>query len=205
MRDLHRHDETIRNKKADGEAIETIAGELAWSVSTVKRRLRSMGLTVEPSRYWTPARDQQLRDLRGLGYSYGRCALIIGAGATRSACIGRADRLHIPRIVKVPKPEPKKQSRKAGPVALAPVPYSEPPARPGFLGVTFDQLGAHHCRYPRGEGGAMLFCGQPQMEGSSYCPACHAATHRAVSITPQQAEAELDIARRLAEAQARAA
>lgn len=158
-----------------------------------------------PARTWTPERDADLRKLRGLGYSYSRCALILGDGLTRSACLGRGNRIGL-RRVNPHKPEPKKQKRRAtSSVSLAPEPYQEPAARPDFLGITFDQLDTHHCRYPRGEGREMLFCGQPKMEGSSYCPACHAATHRMVPISTARAEAEREIAQRLAQAQARAA
>lgn len=159
-----------------------------------------------PARTWTPVRDADLRKLRGLGYSYSRIALILGDGITRSACLGRAQRIGIQGPVRVHKPQPKKQKRRtASHVSLAPVPYEEPAARPDFLGITFDQLDTPHCRYPRGDGRDMLFCGQPKMDGSSYCPACHAATHRMVPVSTARAEAERDIAQRLAEAQAKAA
>jgi len=45
----------------------------------------------------------------------------------------------------------------------------EPPALPPeFLSLAILDLPLNGCRYPAGDG-PILFCGQPQLEGSSYC------------------------------------
>ena len=45
-----------------------------------------------------------------------------------------------------------------------------------FLGIPFMELHQKDCRYPRGEGDEILFCGQPQERGS-YCLKCYQLTH----------------------------
>jgi len=39
--------------------------------------------------------------------------------------------------------------------------------------ITLADLGPHDCRYPFGDRD-ITFCGQPQKDGSSYCPTHHA-------------------------------
>lgn len=48
---------------------------------------------------------------------------------------------------------------------------------PSFLGIPFLDLRSHHCRYPRTIKGKTMYCGQPRIEDSSYCLACHKLCH----------------------------
>lgn len=53
----------------------------------------------------------------------------------------------------------------------------EPPPPVEFFGIALLDLNRDECRYPRGEGASVLFCGQPQIEGSSYCRHCHSIVY----------------------------
>ncbi len=57
-----------------------------------------------------------------------------------------------------------------------------------FLGLKLLDLGRNDCRFPRGgddDGTPILFCGQRQQEGSSYCPDCSRIAFHQPS-TPEQ-------------------
>jgi hypothetical protein len=43
----------------------------------------------------------------------------------------------------------------------------------GHLGISFYDLEARHCRFPKGEGLSATYCGQPVIEGQSYCQHCY--------------------------------
>jgi len=58
-------------------------------------------------------------------------------------------------------------------------------------GVTLLSLSSAHCRWPLGEGRAVLFCGEPRAGGSPYCT-CH--YKRAYTITPGIVQARKAIA-----------
>lgn len=63
----------------------------------------------------------------------------------------------------------------------------EPPAPAEFLGLTFMEVAdTNLCRFPRGEGKDMKFCGQPQMKGESYCSRCCAVAFNFVPITTRK-------------------
>lgn len=47
------------------------------------------------------------------------------------------------------------------------------PVSTEFLGIKFMDLEPDQCRYPRGDGASMLFCGQPVVRESSYCSHCY--------------------------------
>jgi hypothetical protein len=114
-------------------------------------------------------------------WNAGKSAAKVGIehGMTRNAVIGKVRRLRekgvemrtkAPRRAKPPRPGPKSPP-KPRPVQTAP--------HAGFLKIPFADLGPNHCRYPIGDG-PFLFCGQPKMEGSSYCAWCHERCHGAV-------------------------
>lgn len=137
---------------------------------------------------WVPELEQQLRDLWALDISAEKIAQKIG-GLTRSAVIGKADRLGLPsrphmkhrrgrphpanalgiprrdkvRKKRPPKPwKPVERAQKPAPVLLLP---------PAPLMLDLMCLESGMCRYPIGEG-PYLFCGHPT-EQSSYCPYHH--------------------------------
>jgi GcrA cell cycle regulator len=56
---------------------------------------------------------------------------------------------------------------------LKPTKMIETVRPPDFLALTFDELQRDHCRYPRGEGVSLRFCGQPRLAGHSYCKHCY--------------------------------
>ena len=52
-----------------------------------------------------------------------------------------------------------------------------------FIGLPLVELEANDCRYPQGEG-PYLFCGQPAIEGSSYCAYHHRLCHNGIPERP---------------------
>lgn len=99
-------------------------------------------------------------------------------GVSRNAVIGKAHRLGLAskmsdsdvrkRLVsrKVRYPEYRQKATR-----FVVVPKPEPVPH-NFLGLEIWDLTLTTCRYPKGTG-PYLFCGQPVMEGSSWCPHCH--------------------------------
>jgi len=136
---------------------------------------------------WTDERVANLKRLWTEGKSAGEIAKILGGGATRNGCIGKARRLGLPphsayvkranlraaslHTGKRSKAPPKPQLIVAGNGAViekaeAPPPRVELPMRddkPGPHACTLVQLAAHACRWPIGPtlAPAELFCGEP--------------------------------------------
>lgn len=50
-------------------------------------------------------------------------------------------------------------------------------AAENHLDIAFFDLAADHCRFPKGDGLAATYCGQPIKPDSSYCPFHHALCH----------------------------
>lgn len=48
----------------------------------------------------------------------------------------------------------------------------ETPQPTGFLGIAFMELEDSSCRFPRGEGAGITFCGQTALKEQPYCAAC---------------------------------
>lgn len=132
---------------------------------------------------WTDEMDADLRKARVEGLAFSAVARIInkrhGTSLSRSACVGRAHRISVPRLSRqgepvVPKrarrelPKPQKQMRK--PSLLASLPTSPlPPAHDYDIPrIAFADLEPHHCRFPVGEP-TQGFCGHSKVEGLSYC------------------------------------
>jgi hypothetical protein len=126
---------------------------------------------------WEQEKVEQLIALRETGSSIAEIAAIVGTsysavsrklrrlGLTRPRDRRTRDNISAqlrPKLSKVPLPGS----------ALADELDAETPP-PSFLGIPFMELEDHHCRYPRGDN-PILFCGQPKMADSSYCPECHA-------------------------------
>ena len=145
---------------------------------------------------WTDARVELLKVYHAQNISYSQIARKIndetGASLTKGACIGRAHRMGLAKAApREPgfrpggecKPRKSRKSHapkeqyvrvKLATGELAPLMPErvESPMPLEFRGIPFANLGKTHCRYPRGE--PIVYCGQRKMEGSSYCPACHA-------------------------------
>jgi GcrA cell cycle regulator len=107
-------------------------------------------------------------------------------GISRGAVLGKAHRLGLTTHRKVRQAKP----RKPLPLTYRPLKTLPPvmpimdepaPASPEFLGLSLLELKASSCRYPHGEAAPFFFCGQPQQDGSSYCPYHHRLTHHALS------------------------
>jgi hypothetical protein len=181
MRYSENDDRIIREMRGARATQGEIADRLNRTEQSIKCRCKLLGLTVAPKGFWTPERDAVLRDLRAKKFSYGVIAIELGGGATRNACISRGMRIGIPQTQRVARVVAKKERNIAWSTKpRAPTLHVEQPAPQGFLGITFGELQDHHCRFPRGEG-PFLFCGQPAIEGSSYCADCHRITHDRVS------------------------
>lgn len=56
---------------------------------------------------------------------------------------------------------------------------------PDFLGLTIWEIRDGLCRFPKGDKAPYLFCGQPALEGSSYCAYCHRVTHNYEPVAPR--------------------
>ncbi len=95
-------------------------------------------------------------------------------GLTRSAIIGKAWRLKLPRKKasggKKKLPRPMSGARLRAQVYYVPT-LPQPILELDFLGLTLDKVQSHECHYPHGgEGTVITFCGQLVEHGSSYCP-----------------------------------
>lgn len=122
---------------------------------------------------------------------------LTGSAFTRNAIIGKAHRLKLiapdeaPETYHTVERKPRKITHKRKPrkraiagfsrngPSLEPTFFEETVQPADFLSVPFADLkiNDHRCRYPRGEGSHMLFCGQPVKEGSSYCGYCHSIAY----------------------------
>lgn len=141
---------------------------------------------------WTIERIELLRRMWADGYSCSLIAGALGGGITRNAVIGKAKRLNLTQHEKYRgHPDFKHKAHKPKGRRIVfhkPIPtnehslvpdvmaddYDNRPMPAAFLGIKFMDLQPSHCRYPRGEGAALLFCGQPKRdEMTSYCAACH--------------------------------
>ena len=108
-------------------------------------------------------------------------------GLTRSAVIGKAWRLKLPRKKAsgngTKRPPKVARVRIRPPVFYAPT-LPTPVLELDFLGLSLDEIRSYECHYPHGgEGTAITFCGQLVEHGSSYCPfhkklCCHEVAAR---------------------------
>jgi len=142
---------------------------------------------------WTSERVESLTRLHKLGLSATlisrRLNAEYGTQFTRNAIIGAAHRAGLPK-------RPSKE--RAGTLAIErrrdhgggivysiarrQVTGSKPLQKQKisasvFLGIKLLDLKDGQCRFPRGDKPSILFCGQPQQEGSPYCAHCHSIAH----------------------------
>jgi GcrA cell cycle regulator len=167
--------------------------EIVMALATQPGRVDGRERRTMQSSNWASEHSEALRGyvVRGMSYSEAVDAINarFGTAYTRSAAIGRARRMGLGSPN-----EPEETSRRA---AAAKAPSLLPPrsSRPGdgaappsvferaepvklrCVGirprlVSLVDLEAKDCRYPYGgdkEGEAIVFCGHPRFEGSSYC------------------------------------
>lgn len=148
---------------------------------------------------WTDLAVAELKTRWAAGETCTEIALNMGGCLTRNAVIGKVTRLGLKKRrdshLYTPKPKRKRAERTIRrngggyvPVVVAPLLDEEPdtssleeieasPPPATFLGIALLDLKPNHCRYPRGEGAAILFCGQPKRDDASYCTACHRRCH----------------------------
>ena len=127
---------------------------------------------------WTPEHDDALRACVAGGLTYNRTAAEINhrfqTNYSRNAAIGRAGRLGVtqpytPKRQKAvrPKPKPRRLTLANPPQpSFEQIQFSCTEIVPRNLALT--DLLPGDCRYPYGDG-PFLFCGNPKLEGSSYC------------------------------------
>lgn len=148
---------------------------------------------------WLDEHDDVLREELAKGHSLADAAIELnsrfGMAITRNAAIGRASRMGIKsktrggdnmkRIVK-PKLAPKiKPKLVAGPIRIEQPRMVREDAEIRCAAIeprhlTLLELKSKDCRYPYGDSPEPItFCGHPQQEASSYCPA-----HRALIMRP---------------------
>ena len=109
---------------------------------------------------------------------------------TRNGIIGKMNRLGL-KGQPAPKYRPKaKPALKPAPLMRPQPPMTIIPQRQAisplsFLYLTIMELEAEQCRYPQGDD-PVLYCGQAQQEGSSYCAFHHRLCHTTVSVNVER-------------------
>ena len=118
---------------------------------------------------WTEQRTAMMREMWTAGYSARSIAEKTNELAgfdllTRSAVIGKANRLGLSKQTKSSKTRKQnKAKRSALPSAPDPTP-----------GVDLVDLQRHHCRFPLEARPPFTYCGNNRQDGSSYCEFHHA-------------------------------
>jgi GcrA cell cycle regulator len=147
---------------------------------------------------WSVERTDELRNLVALGHSGSQIATMMGNGLTRSAIIGRMNRIGIKTARAIarptsgsrkpkkrskreggPKPPPQTSSTRAEMRAAAEIADSNIPMeqRRTFMGLRQGQ-----CKYPVGDpkDPEFFFCGGLQLNGRPYCAAHCRMSYRLV-------------------------
>lgn len=135
---------------------------------------------------WTADDEANLRRWWDEGVSCSQISAGFGGRFSRNAVIGKVHRLGLEGragpILTTAEKEERRKRRNAEkyawklrnnyvPPSRRKVVLTEPPRPYDFLALTFDALKRGDCRYPRGSG-PYVFCGQPSLEGQSYCRVC---------------------------------
>jgi GcrA cell cycle regulator len=149
-------------------------------------------MSASPSVQWKPEWIESLRSHLAAGLSGSQAATEVnsefGTAFSRCAAIGKANRAKIPMVKRKSGPKPKPKTAKPKRTRRPDVPHSKPRTerklftprpdpRPGMVPLL--ELAVDGCRWPSGEGPAMLFCNQPQHEGFPYC-----GSHAAMAYQP---------------------
>jgi len=126
-------------------------------------------------RWWTDERVDELKARWRDGESAREIARNMDA-TSRNAVIGKAHRVGLIRIKVTALPKPKRQRKTLRYVDHRYVKGEETvktePPPPSFVNpIRFFDLREQHCRWPgAGEMPDLLFCGEPKLNGYSYCP-----------------------------------
>lgn len=132
--------------------------------------------------FWNEARTKKLIAMWTTGYSGSQIADAIGGGLSRSAVIGKANRLnleiHPKKNTRAPA-EPKKKKKTVAEIqaeefAFLKSPISEPPS----LRFSILDVPKNGCLFATTADSPFLFCGHRQSPDSAYCGYHHAITHR---------------------------
>lgn len=186
--------------------IKKIADQLLLNESSIRKRAKTLGLPQRhwvpgahaPGEKWTPERTARLIEMVDKRYTAAQIANELGAGLTRNAVIGKAERLGLPwgkkrgpRVKKIDITLPKVEHTPFKPAKLQRLTFdamtvNERPSLPTSEKHALEELkngpppdwknpGVHECKWPVGdkllEDG--FFCGKKVQRGS-YC-ALHGA------------------------------
>jgi GcrA cell cycle regulator len=116
-------------------------------------------------------------------------------GVTRNAVLGKIHRLGLADTAPDKKPHgrggprlsreemARRQAARALVRKIAATPHIDAPPKPPpptheFLNLTFDQLSYGDCRFPIGDAPPYLYCGNPTVDGTSWCRQCFEFTHK---------------------------
>jgi GcrA cell cycle regulator len=150
----------------------------------------SVAEITRPDRYgfWTPERVEKLLAL-AKDHSAAEIAEEFGEGVTRSAVIGKLNRMGLGARAgankKAPR-KPQKLTRLYVPSVFL-VPAQAPKPAPPVVSIeprniTIMDLQRNDCRYITTETGPVLYCGLRKQKGSSYCSHHHSLTHYEVKL-----------------------
>ena len=128
---------------------------------------------------WTPDRRAVVEKLWGRGFTTREIALELndrfGMTVERNAVIGLIHRAGFKRppmrAPDSPTPLPKARPLPRPQPVVKPKPRK--PRSPGFLDLDIFDLREGDCRWPHGDHAPYTFCGQPKVEGRSYCAEHH--------------------------------
>lgn len=116
---------------------------------------------------WTPEQESQILELNKKGYTANQIAKNLGDGKTRSAVIGKLNRLKQKCIGSGRHMKTNKQKE---------MPVLET-AHKGARNITILDLKRNECRFPTAHNGKHLFCGK-HAENGLYCQEHHELAHR---------------------------
>jgi len=150
--------------------------------------------------HWSDERIKVLKARWAEGLSATQIAQELG-GVTRNAVIGKIHRLGLSKRTtgyqwaSKGQPRPKRKATyTSGYSTLHRIAIKQEKSAfnevelltPDFLGITFNELNETTCRFPKGTSAPYLFCGQPVMSGSSYCPHCHRVAYTGIPERPER-------------------
>ena len=122
---------------------------------------------------WTDELDNKLRELRLKGETYGEIAKKLNV--SRNAAVGRANRINLDPMAKVPTPAPQNLVEV---IKQIPEPKVHVPPKKGKIAKNIVDLEPHMCKWPIGSPGepGFHFCSHTRVESMPYCEGhCKAA------------------------------
>lgn len=193
----------LKKMLGDGDSASEIARAIGTTRNSVLGKLHRLGLAEELTLIWTKAVVARLIKLWRDGMSYRQIAAELGL--SRNTVMGKGVRLKLSKIYPRARVTPVSRGKagansdraatqriaakllkvrhpqNGGVAEVNLVVRDEGPRRADFLCVGLLDLEKHHCRFPRGgdEGEPITFCGQPKMDGESYCLAHHRIAYNA--------------------------